>query len=198
MKILITAFEPFGERSVNASLQVLDGIVNEIGQHQIFKRTLRVDHVEAPTQLKSFLVEIQPDAVICLGEAGGSDYIRLEFVAINWMDFRIPDNAGKTMTDLRIIEGDRNAYFSTLPLRKFESRLKEKGIPVKISMTAGTYLCNQVFFTLMQYLDSIQVEIPAGFIHLPAEIMGDEAGSKDCDLELCVKGVDLILEMLVS
>lgn len=198
MKILITAFEPFGEREVNASMVVMNMLPEVIGQHQIVKEMLPVDHIAAPVTMESYLAEYQPDAVISLGEAGGTETIRLEFVALNWMDFRIPDNSGMIVTDKKIsAEGD-TAYFSTLPLRDIETRLKEKNLPVSISMTAGTFLCNQIFYTVMHSLANKPTTIPAGFIHLPAEIVGDEEGSANCDLELCVSGLNLILDLLLS
>jgi pyroglutamyl-peptidase len=198
MKILITAFEPFGNRIKNSSLAVLDQLSNEIGELNVIKEILPVEHKKAPAELISLLESHQPDAVICLGEAGGTDYVRLEFVALNWMDFRISDNSGVVKTDEKINPNGKSAYFSTLPLRNFEVTLTEKEIPVEISMTAGTFLCNQIFYVLMQYLDVNEIEIPAGFIHLPAGIVGDVDCDSECTLGLCVEGVNLILVELIN
>ena len=173
MKILLTAFESFGNRTVNASEAVIKKLPDSIDGFEIVTAVLPVDHETAPMRLVSIIDEHNPDAVICLGEAGGIDWLQLEFVAINWMDFRIPDNSGSTISDVMINPNGETAYFSTLPIRKFELTLNAKQIPVKISMTAGTYLCNMVFYTLMELVENCESVIPAGFIHLPAEIIGD-------------------------
>jgi pyroglutamyl-peptidase len=198
MNILVTAFEPFGEREVNASLSVLHQLPDQIGKWNIIKEVLPVDYQSAPERVSLLLDTEQPQAVICLGEASGSDYLRLEFVAINWMDFRIPDNQGLSVTDQRISATGSTAYFSSLPLRKMEAILQDNDIPVKISTTAGTYLCNLVFYTLMHQLDETGISIPAGFIHLPAEVVGEETAQIQCTLPLCTKGLNLILNNLIN
>ncbi len=197
MKILVTAFEPFGDREVNASLKVLDEISELNDSYVIIKEILSVDHDLAPEKLRTLLVSYSPNAVICLGEAGRIDWIQLEHVAINWMDYRIADNGGKIIHDKKINESGCSAYFSSLPLRLFEQTLSEASIPVDISMSAGTFLCNQIFYVLMDYLESNGVTIPAGFIHLPAGIIGDENTSGKCTLSLAIEGINMIISTLV-
>ena len=198
MKILITAFEPFGERDINASMVVMNALPEVIGQNQIIKELLPVDHKAAPAKMETFLQKYQPDAVISLGEASGTDTIRLEFVAINWMNFCIADNSGGIVRDKKIAVDGATAYFSTLPLREIEASLKNKNIPVSISMTAGTFLCNQIFYSVMHSLTEKTREVPAGFIHLPAEIVGYEGRIDNLDVERCVSGLKLILDLLLS
>lgn len=196
MKILLTAFEPFGDRSVNASAEVIKRLPITISDHEIVTAVLPVNHQTAPQKLEALLKDVKPDAVVCLGEAGGIDWIQLEFVAINWMDFRIPDNSGAAICDAMIYPEGKTAYFSSLPLRTFETLLKARHIPVKISMTAGTYLCNMIFYTLMEQVEQTQAAIPAGFIHLPAGVAGDGKETGECTLEICVEGVITVLNGL--
>ena len=198
MKILVTAFEPFGGRDVNASLGMLDLLKKPEEATLLQKHILPVNHKTAPAVLQQLLADIQPDAVVCMGEAGGIDWIQLERLAVNWMDFRIPDNSGVTMTDEKIIPDGESAYFSTLPLRQFEQVMLDNDLPVKISMSAGTYLCNQIFYTLMHWVNENQLNIPAGFIHLPAEMVGDEDNecALNCDLETGRIGIQSALALL--
>jgi len=169
MRILITGFEPFGESSVNPSERLVNTLASRsFTGVELSTRILPVDTQRAPQQLLAALEEVQPEAVICLGEAARRAKISIERVAVNLLDFVIPDNSGQKLQDLPIIPGGPDAYFSTLPVRRLHSALLNAGIPAELSLTAGAYLCNQVMYTLLHALHSQgQGHIPAGFIHLP-------------------------------
>lgn len=165
MKILVTAFGPFDGRLENASSLALRGLKSV--HPEIRARILPVDSVIAPARLKQALRLIRPDALIMLGEAAGSQEIRLETTAWNELDFRIPDNGGRMPQKLPIVRGASPQLSSTLPLEKFQNQLAENQHPVRLSDDPGRYLCNQVFYTARYYLDSRDIACPAGFIHLP-------------------------------
>ncbi|MES2476834.1 MAG: pyroglutamyl-peptidase I [Verrucomicrobiota bacterium] len=165
MKILVTAFGPFAGRSENASMLVLHEL--KLRFPEIRTRILPVDAVVAPSRLKQALRSLRPDAVVMLGEAAGSKTIRLETRAWNEMDFRIPDIAGRLIAARPIREDGPNSLNSTLPLDLIFTSLDADGHPVSTSNDAGRYLCNQVFYQTMDYLVGHDMEIPAGFIHLP-------------------------------
>lgn len=169
MKILLTGFNPFGNSPLNPSQQLVETLP-EIGNNgkTLLKAILPVDHNQAPKILLDHLHQSEPDAVLMFGLASGRSKICLERVAINLQDFRIPDNAGVIKTDEPIIAGGSAAYFSTLPLRAMLNALTTENIPASLSLSAGTYLCNQVFYTLMYEIAQKQLPTRAGFIHLPA------------------------------
>jgi pyroglutamyl-peptidase len=167
--ILLTGFEPFGKSSLNPSqILVEDAPAAFPNDVTISKAILPVEKTAGPQTLLSALQQHQPDAVICFGLAVGRPVISLERVAVNLMDYRMPDNAGETVLDHPIAPDGPAAYFSRLPLTKMHQALQDHHIPVEYSLSAGAYLCNQIFYTLMHYLDTHHRPIPAGFIHLPA------------------------------
>ncbi len=181
MKILISGFEPFGGSTVNPSQKILESLPDRIlANVRISKVLLPVDQKKAPEQLLSVIDQSDPDAVLSLGLAQGRARISLEKVAINLLDFRMADNAGSTVKDQPISPTGPTAYFSGLPLAAIKIALTKNGIPCKISFSAGAFLCNQVFYTLMHHLHDQSPPIPAGFIHLPA--LPEQAASAEKDI----------------
>lgn len=168
MKMLITGFEPFGGSAVNPSQKVIDALPDGVTGIKIIPVLLPVDRDRGPAGLLAALASQQPDAVICLGEAAGRYAISIERVAINLLDFRIPDNSGHQVVDEQVVPGGPPAYFVTLPVRHIQESIQKQGIPVELSLSAGAYLCNQVLYQLLHHLSITGVNIPAGFIHLPA------------------------------
>lgn len=165
MKILITAFGPFDGRRLNASSQALQAL--KIGFPEIHTRILPVDSVIAPSRLKQAIRKLQPDVLLMLGEAAGSNSIRLETTAWNEMDFRIPDIAGRQPPKRPILPHGPESYPSTLPLADWNTMLTQAGHPVSFSDDPGRYLCNQVFYLTMNHLHMGGLPYRAGFIHLP-------------------------------
>ena len=153
MNIVVTGFEPFGGEKVNASWEA----VRELQGVQTV--LLPVSFRRAAAAVRE-IVSSSPDAILCVGEAGGREKISVERVAVNLMDARIPDNDGFQPVDAKIREDGPAAYFSTLPTRALAEAMEN----AEISYTAGTYVCNAVFYTLM---DAARESIPAGFIHVP-------------------------------
>lgn len=169
MELLITGFEPFGGSHINPSEQVIRRLGRQrLGNASITSLLLPVDRQLAPQKLLQTLNDHFPDAVLCLGEATGRATISVERVAINLLDFKIPDNAGVQVTDEEIITGGPAAYFSSLPVRQIYDSIRNAGIPVELSLSAGSYLCNQTLYQLLHFISSREMQIPAGFIHLPS------------------------------
>lgn len=166
--LLLTGFEPFLSFTINPTMRIVEELHNqEIGEYKIHSEVLPVDFEVAGTRLIEHLNEIQPDAVISLGLAGGRYKITPERIAININD-GAPDNNGNVRVDETIqTEGDV-AYMSTLPIRAMVKRLLEEGLPAEISNTAGTYLCNHVMYQGLHYTKQNNMNIPSGFIHIPA------------------------------
>ncbi len=176
MRILITAFEPFGGRSDNVTLDVIKLLPKEISDMQINTFTLPVKRGLCVEWALAAIDRIKPDAVIALGEAGGRNAITVERVAVNLDDFRIEDNAGNKPVDEPIVSGGPDALFSTLPTRRIVDGITELGIPCSLSYTAGTFVCNHLMYGLLYA--SREENRPTGFIHLPVEGVSAECASR--------------------
>lgn len=169
MKLLLTGFEPFGESKINPSEQVVRALEHEkIRGVDLHTTILPVERVRGPQTLLDAVTRAKPDAVLCLGEASRRMAISIERVAINLMDYRIPDNAGQKIIDEPIVRDAPAAYFCTLPVRAMFDAVRAAGVPAELSLSAGAYLCNQVTYVLLHHLAQNRINIPAGFVHLPA------------------------------
>lgn len=165
--VLLTGFAPFGGETVNPSWEAvaaLDGC--RIRGHRVVARPLPVTFGESLKTLRAALWETSPSLVLCIGQAGGRAQLSLERVAINVDDARIPDNLGQQPVDTPIVEGGPAAYFSTLPIKAMMAGLRKAGFPAEISQSAGTYVCNHVFYGLMHALRNKR-SVRGGFIHIP-------------------------------
>jgi pyroglutamyl-peptidase len=166
--VLLTGFEPFDADPVNPSQEIaraLDGEV--IAAHRVVGASLPTEFARALPNLELLVAKHRPKLVLALGLAGGSTGISLERVAINLIDARIADNAGEQPVDVAVVENAPNAYFSTLPIKAMLSRLRQAQIPAQISHSAGTFVCNQVFFGLAHLLAVRHPQVRGGFVHVP-------------------------------
>ncbi|MFU8793189.1 MAG: pyroglutamyl-peptidase I [Acholeplasmataceae bacterium] len=169
MKILLTGFEPFGNQKVNVSYEAIKGIDTTLFDAQLIKACVPTVFHQSIDYVKELILKHQPDIICLIGEAGGSQSMLLERVAINMDDARIPDNLGNQPIDQVIVVGGQNAYFSTLPIKACLKDLKEKDIKATISNSAGTYVCNHLMYGVLEFLDQTPAlsHIKAGFIHVP-------------------------------
>jgi pyroglutamyl-peptidase len=166
VRILVTGFEPFGGQSLNPSWEVaraLHGL--KLPGAQVTSVQLPCVFAQALPALQQALAQHHPDIVLALGQAEGRCDFSVERVAINVMDARIADNAGAQPIDVPVIAGGPAAYFSTLPIKSLVAGLKAAGFPASVSQTAGTFVCNQVFYALQHDLAGLGVH--SGFVHLP-------------------------------
>ena len=166
-RVLLTGFTPFGGEAMNPSWQAvrtLDGA--SIEGHRVTALELPTEFDAALPALWRALRATEPRVAIAVGLAGGRDGISLERVAINLIDARIPDNAGAQPVDVPVLRGGAAAFFATLPLKASLLALQQAGIPAHVSQTAGTFVCNQVFYALMHALRRRR-NTRAGFVHVP-------------------------------
>jgi pyroglutamyl-peptidase len=210
MRILLTGFEPFDGSSTNPSQEVARRLAEYPPQGiELHTAILPVDHQLAPQILLQAIDAAKPEAVVCLGEASHRAMLSLERVAVNLVDDRIPDNSGEAWQDRPVVVGGPAAYFVTLPVKTMQRAILEAGVPVELSLSAGSYLCNQVAYTLLHYLASQDgaEDIPAGFIHLPRlpvqaaekKIAKPESGPiPSMGLEDQVRGVEAGLRVLLK
>jgi pyroglutamyl-peptidase len=165
--VLLTGFAPFGGETVNPSWQAvraLDGRMIE--GHRIVAVELPCEFDASLPALWKALRKTEPRVAIAVGLAGGREGVSLERVAVNLIDARIPDNAGAQPVDVPVLRGGHAAFFATLPVKASLLALHEAGIPAHLSQSAGTYVCNQVFYALMHALRRRR-NTRAGFVHVP-------------------------------
>ena len=166
--ILMAGFEPFGGASVNPAWEAVKSMngVELAAGYQVVTLMLPCVFDEARRVLIDATRALQPHIVIAVGQAGGRTDISIERVAINIDDARIEDNAGQQPVDTAIDPDGPAAYFSTLPIKAMMLALRDKGIPASVSNTAGTFVCNHVFYSMMHSLRD-RPDARAGFIHIP-------------------------------
>lgn len=166
--VLLTGFEPFGGEKVNPSWLAVHRLHGRtVAGHRIVAHRLPTAYGESLQKLRRLLQRIRPALVICVGQAGGRAEVTPERVAINVDDSRLPDNAGRKPVDAAIVPGGPAAYWSTLPVKAIVRALRRRGVPASVSSTAGTFVCNHVFYGLMHELAANGNAVRGGFVHVP-------------------------------
>lgn len=192
--VLVTGFEPFGGEAMNPSREIARKLTGQvIVGHAVVGAVLPCVFGEANAELRRLLSAHRPVLVICVGQAGGRGSITPERVAINVDDARIADNAGAQPTDRAIVRGGPAAYFSTLPVKAIVAALRADGLPAEVSQTAGTFVCNHVFYGLMHALRRKR-GVRGGFIHVPFLPEQAKEGQSSLPLETMVSAVALAVE----
>lgn len=190
-RILLTGFEPFHSSKRNPSKEVVKRIEHPA---LVAKEVLPVVFGESARRLIELINKHAPDVVICLGQAEGRTQITPERVAINLDDARIADNAGNWPKESPIVADGPAAYFTTLPVTRIVNSLSEAGFPAAISLSAGTFVCNHIFYTMQRHCASKGIK--SGFIHLP--LMNEQSeefpGFFTMDLNEMVRGMNLVLD----
>ena len=201
MKILITGFEPFGGESVNPAYEAVKLLPDMAGDIQIVKMEIPTVLGEAGKAVETGILQHQPDAVICVGQAGRRADIGVERVAINLVEASIPDNAGNQPMDVKVQEDGDTAYFATIPVKAMVKNIKDHGIPASISYTAGTYVCNSVMYDLLYLIDRKYPSIRGGFIHVPyatEQGVGKPVGTATMELSTISKALLYALEAVAG
>ena len=190
--VLLTGFEPFGTATSNPSGE----IVKQISGNNIVTAILPVAYTQSAERLLALITEHNPDVVICLGQAEGRTQITPEKVAINLDDARLADNEGVLRNDVKILESGPDAYFSTLPVKEIVEAIKVKGVPAAVSLSAGAFLCNHIFYIAQNKFAGTNVR--SGFVHVP--LMESQAtefpGMPTLPLDQMVIAVRAMLEVI--
>ena len=189
-RLLITGFEPFGGQVINPSWEALRYLPSEINGYELTRLCIPVRFGEAAKIVINDAEKICADVIICVGQAGSRDTITPEYTAINLRYAEIPDNNGYHPKDEPVIEGDANAYFTTLPVRKITEAQNSAGVPSKVSYSAGVYVCNDVFYTLLSRFKNSNVRV--GFIHVP--YCKEQSKEPAMDINDIVKGLIIAVE----
>jgi pyroglutamyl-peptidase len=167
-RVLLTAFEPFGGEQVNPSQLAVQRIAaGGIDGVEVRTAFLPVVYYRAAEALRAAIEQHEPDVVICTGQAGGRFGVTPEKVAINRNDTAMPDNAGQAPIDEPIVADGPVGYFTGLPVAAIVEALRDAAIPASVSWTAGAYICNHVFYSLMHLIATERPGLRGGFVHVP-------------------------------
>jgi len=165
-KVLVTGFEPFAGSHLNPSGEVVKALSSiEFAGIELITRILPVEFRRAGQVLLEIIKSERPQALVMLGQAEGRSEISIERIAINLDDARIADNSGDQRQNSVIEPNGADGYFSTLPVDQLVSAIKSAGIAAGISLSAGTFVCNHIFYRAAHYLQGESVQ--SGFVHLP-------------------------------
>ncbi len=196
-KILVTGFEPFGADSVNPSGEAVLKLTDK-NDYTLFKKILPVTWDGAFSALSDAWDEFQPDAVLMVGLAGGSDRVRIERVGIN-LRGAIKDNNGlypngtlDISVETAVSEKGENAYFSTYNVKAILQALKEREIPAVYSYSAGTYICNNILYLSLEKMIKEKKDMKIGFIHVPYA-HGQRENTPSLPMETIVAALELTL-----
>ena len=179
-QLLITGFDPFGGQSVNPSWEAVCRLPDEVGHWKLTKLQIPTVFGKAAQAVLEAAKAVMPDAIVCVGQAGGRAAITPEVVAINLREARIPDNAGNQPENLPVVEGGPCGYFATVPVRQMVQAMTAAGYPAALSYSAGTFVCNDVLYTLLHRFDGTATQV--GFVHVP--FLPEQAGDTHPSLPL--------------
>jgi pyroglutamyl-peptidase len=196
--VLLTGFDAFGGDAINPSwlaVRALHG--RQIAGHTVVAAQLPTVFGESLRVLHGLLVSHRPVLVICVGQAGGRSALSLERIAINVDDAPIPDNAGAQPIDMPVAPGAPAAYFSTLPIKAMFAALQREGLSAEVSQTAGTFVCNHVFYGLMHTIAANPElrDTRGGFVHVP---WLPEQGTPNMALDDVVRGLRVALRAALT
>lgn len=200
--VLITGFEPFGGEKVNPSELVARSLEGRIiAGRSLAVRVLPVETRNIAERLQRAVTEESPDIVICMGQASGRTAMAMERVAVNVLDFSLPDNVGVMRKNDSITRGGPDARLSPMPFAEIVAAWTDNGIPGYVSNSAGTYICNQALYEILGIAETVSPPIVAGFVHLPylpaqAATLGPDS-TPSMAFELMKRGVEILIETVV-
>ncbi len=163
--LLITGFDPFGGERVNPSWLAVSRLPDTIGKYSVHKMGIPTVYGEAAAKVLEKAKELQPDLILCVGQAGGRDAVTPERIAVNIRDARIPDNAGNQPRGEFVVSDGPAAYFSTVPVKEMAEAIRNAHSPAAVSNSAGAFVCNDVLYTLLHHYHGSTTRV--GFIHVP-------------------------------
>lgn len=164
-RLLITGFDPFGGNSINPSWQAVEMLPDRIEDFVLCKLPIPTVFGKAADLVLEKAKELQPDLILCVGLASGRDAVTPERIAVNIRDARIADNEGNQPSGDRIVSDGPAAYFATAPVEKMAQAIRDIGIPARVSNAAGTFVCNDVFYTLLHHCEKMYTLVD--FVHIP-------------------------------
>ena len=201
MKILVTGFDPFGEDTINPAFEAVKLLPSKIGNGDIVTEEIPTVHGKCGVVLRNAIEKHKPNAVLCIGQAGGRSSISIEKVAVNLAEARIPDNENNQPSDQPIVKSGPTAYFTNLPIKAMVQNVKKHNIPSSISYTAGTFVCNDIMYRLMHMIATEYTDIRGGFIHVPfdtAQVINRPDGTPSMPIATIAKGLEYAIEAILT
>lgn len=199
--ILVTGFQPFGGEKINPAWEAIRVLPDSIVGSKVIKLQIPVVFGIGADVVSTAIDHINPDIVLCVGQAGGRAKITPEFVGINYRDARIPDNDGNQPHAQRIVEDGPDAYFATLPVRAMTEAMNESGIPAALSYTAGTYVCNDVMYSMLHILATKYPNARGAFMHVPfatEQATKQPVNTASLPIEVMARGLEVALSVAVK
>ena len=193
-QLLITGFDPFGGETVNPAWEAVKRLPDTIGGWTLHKLEIPTVFADASHAVLDEARRLQPDAVICVGQAGGRAAVTPEMVGINLRYGRIADNAGCAPQDEPVVPGAPAAYFATLPVRAMAEAVSAVGIPAAVSYSAGAFVCNDVLYSVLHHFRGTGVR--SGFIHVPFLPEQAKPGVPSMPLDDIVRALEICIQTL--
>ena len=191
-KLLITGFEPFGGAEENPSWLAVQALPERVGDMAVHKMEIPTVFGAASREVLDAAQDVQPDVILCIGQAGGRKAITPEMVGINLRHARIADNAGNQPQDEPVAADGPAAYFATVPVEKMAQAITEAGILSTVSNSAGAFVCNDTLYALLHHYAGTPVQ--AGFVHVPFLPQQAKEGVPFMALEDIVRGLTAMIE----
>lgn len=167
MKLLLTAFDPFGGEPINPALEAVRQVSDQVGEVRVVKLKVPTVFGKSIDVVRAAIRRERPDVVLCIGQAGGRFGMTPERVAINLDDARIKDNEGNQPVDTPIFADGESAYFATIPIKAMVAAIRAAGIPAGVSNSAGTFVCNHLMYGVLYTLSRECPGVRGGFMHVP-------------------------------
>ena len=193
-KLLITGFDPFGGEKINPSWEAVKRLPDVVGDYVLCKLEIPTVYGQGAARVLEAAETFRPDVILCVGQAGGRDAVTPERIAINCMDARIADNGGNQPREMPIVPGGADGIFATVPVRAMADAIEAAGIPGKVSNTAGTFVCNDTLYRILQHYADTPVR--AGFIHVPYLPQQAKDGKPSMPLEDIIRGLSAAIGAL--
>ncbi len=199
-KMILTGFEPFGDSDVNPSIIACrsfdDKVINDF-RVKVFE--IPLSFYEIKGSIERIMTKELPSAIVCTGQSP-RPVISLERIAINIADIKKSAyNCGTKPVDLKLEVVGQDGYFTKLPIKLINKNLERNKIPSEISNSAGTFGCNQIFYHLMHYINVSNLNIPAGFLHIPSmpeQVIGKKLPSMS--IETTIKGIEIVIKTIIE
>ena len=200
MKVLLTAFDPFGGESVNPAQKAVEAVADEVAGAEVVKVIVPTVFGKSIETVYEAMKREQPDVTFCIGQAGGRFGLTPERVAINLNDARIPDNEGQQPLDEAIFPDGENAYFTSLPVKAMVAKIKAAGLPASVSYTAGTFVCNHLMYGVLYHIAKEFPDMRGGFMHVPFlhEQALNRPNTPSLSKEDIVKGIEAAITAIVE
>ncbi|WP_444935685.1 pyroglutamyl-peptidase I [Microbulbifer sp. JMSA004] len=205
-KVLLTGFEPFGNTPINPAesvMRMLDG--TRIANGDIHGHLIPNNFFESIEVVTDAIEKTEPQLVVMLGEYSGRAIITAERIAQNYNDstrYNLKDNRGVEMQGEPTVQNGPVAYHSTLPIRAMVMAMRDIGVPADISDTAGTFCCNHMMYGALHYIATNQLNIPAGWIHLPQlpqiAALPENIGNPSMSKETAALGIQAAIEAALA